>query len=135
MDYNDLKTVETCKNVPLEFKKGFEKALDEALHHYMANSYNVDKFEDDAIKCVFSKGFLAGCIFEECRQNEVKIIRNNVERLTKSIDEQIVADMVKNNQFTELPPNDEYYDKAWKQYVDFLTDALDKHDLNNDNKE
>lgn len=72
-NYEKLRTFETAKTVPVEFKEQFENALNKAFGTYKENgSYVVDSLEDNPMELAYSKGFLAGCIYSEMVSNNMK---------------------------------------------------------------
>lgn len=53
-------------------KESFESALEKAWNDYHNGYENVDKFEDDYVKCAHAKGFREGCLFGIEKQKEQK---------------------------------------------------------------
>ena len=62
---NKYKDLKSGKKVPENFRKEFEKAMQEAWEEYNNGSRAVDQFEDNYTECAFAKGFLAGCIYRD----------------------------------------------------------------------
>lgn len=71
-DYEKLRTPETSKELPMEFRKEFEEALSKAVGYWQEHGYLVDQFEDNRMECSFAKGFLAGCIYMDNRKKTGK---------------------------------------------------------------
>lgn len=69
MDYEKLRDPELSKELPIKFRKEFEDALSKAIGYWQQHGYLVDQFEDNAMECSFAKGFLAGCIYMENKNN------------------------------------------------------------------
>lgn len=67
MYYEQLIDHESAKELHIEFRKEFEDALSKAIGYWQQNGFLVDRFEDNAMECSFSKGFLAGCIYMESK--------------------------------------------------------------------
>lgn len=69
-DYEKLRTEETSKELPQEFKIEFEEALLNATFAWKDGAYLVDRFEDDKMELSFAKGFLEGCIYMENKKKK-----------------------------------------------------------------